>query len=241
MNIDKRETVMACDARRVLRVGVVDDHPLIRKAVQYSLENEPDMVLTASCKNRDDIVPYLARGEVDILVLDYLLKGSENTDGLQLVKHLILNYPSVKILLYTSVESPAVVQLVMKAGVKGFIGKSKELEELIDAIRYVAAGKVFLSPDMQHELDKLAVADRSMLPFIPARAEGEEAEVKIRALSPREVEVIRCFLGGMSIAQIATKYNRSSKTISGQKQSALRKLGLNADVQLFQFKDMFGG
>ncbi|AZD30813.1 response regulator transcription factor [Pseudomonas chlororaphis] len=232
---------MTFDALSVLRVGVVDDHPLIRKAVQYSLENEPDMVLTASCKNRDDIIPYLARGEVDILVLDYLLKGSDNTDGLQLVKHLTLNYPDVKILLYTSVESPAVVQLVMKAGVKGFIGKSKELEELIHAIRYVAAGKTFLTADMQHELDKLAVVDKSMLPFIPIRVEGEEAEVLIRALSPREVEVIRCYLEGQSISDIAAKYNRSRKTISGQKQSALRKLGLTADVQLFKFKDLFQG
>ena len=232
---------MGSDALSVLRVGVVDDHPLIRKAVQYSLESEPDMVLTASCKNRNDVIPYLARGEVDVLVLDYLLKGSDNTDGLQLVKHLILNYPTVKILLYTSVESPAVVQLVMKAGVKGFIGKSKELEELIHAIRYVAAGKIFLSADMQHELDKLAVSDKSMLPYVPVRPEGEEAHVLFRALSPREVEVIRCFLDGLSISEIALKYNRSSKTISGQKQSALRKLGLNADVQLFKFKDMFVG
>lgn len=223
----------------LLRVAVVDDHPLIRKAVQYSLEYESDMVLTASCKSRDEIIPYLNRGEVDVLVLDYLLEGSKNMDGLQLVKHLILHYPTVKILLYSSVESAAVVQLVVKAGAKGFIGKSKELEELIEAIRYVATDKLFLTADMQHELDKFSVAEKSMRPFIPVRPEGAEAEVLFRALSPREVEVIRCYLGGQSIAEIALKYNRSRKTISGQKQSALRKLGLSADVQLFKFKDMF--
>ncbi len=223
-----------------LRVAVVDDHPLIRKAIQYSLAHEPDMVLTASCKDRDEITPHLASGKVDVLVLDYLLEGKDNnSDGLQLVKHIILNYPKVKILVYSSVESAAVVKLVIKAGAKGFIGKSKELEELIEAIRYVATDKLFLTADMQHELDKFSVAEKSMRPFIPIRPEGAEAEVLFRALSPREVEVIRCYLGGQSISDIALKYNRSRKTISGQKQSALRKLGLNADVQLFKFKDMF--
>jgi DNA-binding NarL/FixJ family response regulator len=241
MDVYNEEAVMISNAPNVLRVGVVDDHPLVRRAVEFSLEHEPDMVLTASCKSRDEIIPYLDSGVVDVLVLDYMLEGSKSMDGLQLVKHLMAHYPDIKILLYSSVESAAVVQLVVKAGVKGFIGKSKELEELIDAIRHVATGKLFLTADMQHELDKFAVAEKSMLPFVPVRPEGEEAEISLRELSPKELEVIRYFLGGLSVSAIGVKMNRSRKTISGQKQAALRKLGLDSDSELFKFKDLFVG
>lgn len=224
----------------VTRVAVLDDHPLIRKALQYSLEAEQDIEVVGVFKNREEAIPALESGNIDLLVLDYLLREAD-LDGLQLIKHLRLRFPLLKILVSSAVESPAIVQLVIKAGVKGFIGKSKEQEELIDAIRHVAGGKRYLSADMQLELDKFHETDKEMISYLEPREEGEDIEVLIRELSPRELEVVRCYLAGLSITQIAAKYNRSRKTISGQKQTALRKLGLRSDVELFRFKDLVAG
>lgn len=226
-----------------VKVAILDDHPLIRKALQYSLENEPDMELVGMYKNRQEITPSLQNDEINLLVLDYLL-AEDDFDGLMLVKHLRLHYPRLKILVSSAIESPAVVNQVIKAGVMGFIGKSKEQEELINAIRRVASGKRYLSTDMQYELDKFNEPDIEMLPYLEPHlrsSKGKDIEVLVRELTPREMEVIRCYLAGLNITQIAEKFNRSRKTISGQKQNALRKLGMKSDVDLFRFKDLVEG
>lgn len=225
-----------------LRIAILDDHPLIRKALMYSIEHEPGMELVGMYKNRQEIFPFLEREEIDLLVLDYLL-GDDEVDGLILVKHFRLHYPKLKILVSSAIESPAVVQLVLKEGVRGFIGKSKEQEELILAIRQVAAGKRFLSSDMQFELEKFSEPQREMIKYLEPRAreDGSDIGVMVRELSPRELEVIRYYLAGNSIFDIAEKFNRSRKTVSGQKQTALRKLGLKSDVELFRFHHLING
>lgn len=220
-----------------IRVAVLDDHPLIRKALQYGLVAEEGIVVVGVFKNCEEAQSALEAGNIDLLVLDYLLQDAD-LDGLQLIKHLRLRFPKLKILVSSAMESPAIVQLVIKAGVKGFIGKSKEHEELVEAIRRVGKGKRYLSSDMQLKLDKFQETDKEMISYVEPRKEGEDIEVLIRELSPRELEVVRCFLAGMNIIDIAAKYNRSRKTISGQKQSALRKLGLRSDMELFRFNEL---
>jgi len=176
---------------------------------------------------------FLQRQPIDILVLDYML-GEDQLDGLQMVKQLRLHYPQLKILVSSAVEKPAIVQLLLKAGVQGFVGKSHDQEVLIDAIHQICRGKRFLTPDMMLELDKFQESDREMHDYLTPRQAGDDITLMLRELSPREIEVIRCYLDGLSITQIAGKYARSRKTISGQKQTALRKLGLRSDLELFK-------
>lgn len=219
-----------------IKVAVLDDHPLIRNAFEYALQHSNEMVLVASCATRQEMSAVMKHQEIDVLVLDYLLSGSD-ADGLVMVRSFLSHYPELKILISSSLESPAIVQLVMQAGVKGFIGKSKNFSEVAAAIQVVASGKQYISSDMQFELDKSTEQDRSMVPYIQPREVTPDAALLIRVLSPREIEVVRCYLDGMSLKQISEKYMRHIKTISGQKQSAIRKLGLRSDAELFKFKD----
>jgi DNA-binding NarL/FixJ family response regulator len=223
---------------KTIRVAVLDDHPLIRKALQYSLLTEEGISLVGLYGNRKEAIPALREQQVDVLILDYLL-GDDEMDGLHLIKHLRSHYPRLKILVSSALESPAIVQLVLKAGVRGFVGKSQEHETLITGIHAVGAGQRYLTPDMQFELDKFHESDKEMQSYIEPRPAGDDIKVLSRDLSPREIEVIRCYLDGMTIMQIAAKYSRSRKTISGQKQSALRKLGLRSDLELFKFRESF--
>lgn len=223
---------------KTIRVAVVDDHPLILKALQYSLVTEEGLSLVGLYSNRKDVLPALTNNEIDVLVLDYLL-GDEEMDGLHLIKQLRSRYPRLKILVSSSVESPAIVQLVIKAGVRGFIGKSQEHEKLIEAIRLVGSGQRYLTSQMKMDLDKFMEADREMHAYVAPHEETQDIKVLIRDLSAREMDVLRCYLDGMTIMQIAAKYSRSRKTISGQKQAALRKLGLRSDLELFKFRDYF--
>lgn len=222
----------------IWHIAVLDDHPLIGKAMQYRLAQEPQLDLTGAFAQRQQLMAFLQRHPLDILVLDYML-GEDQLDGLQMVKQLRLHYPQLKILVSSAVEKPAIVQLLLKAGVQGFVGKSHDQEVLIDAIHQICRGKRFLTPDMMLELDKFQESDREMHDYLTPRQAGDDITLLLRELSPREIEVIRCYLDGLSITQIAGKYARSRKTISGQKQTALRKLGLRSDLELFKYKQYF--
>ncbi len=217
---------------------MLDDHPLIGKAMQYRLAQEPQLDLAGAFAQRQQLMTFLQRQPIDILVLDYML-GEDQLDGLQMVKQLRLHYPQLKILVSSAVEKPAIVQLLLKAGVQGFVGKSHDQEVLIDAIHQICRGKRFLTPDMMLELDKFQESDREMHDYLTPRQAGDDITLLLRELSPREIEVIRCYLDGLSITQIAGKYARSRKTISGQKQTALLKLGLRSDLELFKYKQYF--
>lgn len=220
------------------RVAILDDHQLIRKAMQYIISAEEDFELVGAFSNRQELTPALECGVVDLLILDYLL-GEGEMDGLQLIKQLMIRYPKLKIIVSTSVESTAVVKLVMNAGAKGFVGKSKDQDELLYAMRMARLGKCYLSLDTQLELDKLNEPDKEMQSLVTPRTTTDNVELMMHQLTPREYEVIRCYLEGLSITQIAAKYVRSRKTISGQKQSALRKLGMKSDIELFKYKFQF--
>lgn len=224
----------------IWQVAVLDDHPLIGKAIQYRLAQEPELALVGTFAQRQQLMTFLQRNAVDVLVLDYIL-GDDELDGLQMVKQLRMRYPQLKILISSAVEKPAIVQLLLKAGVQGFVGKSEDQEVLIKALHQVCRNKLFLTADMLLEMDKFKESDKEMHDYLLPREMGDDITLLLRELSPREIEVIRCYLDGLSITQIAGKYARSRKTISGQKQTALRKLGLRSDLELFKYKEHFSG
>ncbi|WP_312239445.1 response regulator transcription factor [Pantoea sp.] len=217
-----------------LNVALLDDHPMIRTVFKLCFRQEQDMQLVGAWGSSSELFAQLKTTHVDVLVLDFLL-GDRELDGLALVKQLRNHYPSLKILIASSMESPAIVKMVLTAGVKGFIGKSQHMEEIFSAIRQVAQGHIYLSPTVAYEVENLYVIHEESI------HEGLELDnknnmyEKVKLLSPREVEVVRCFLDGLSVSQIALKFKRSRKTVSGQKQSALKKLGLRSDSELFKY------
>ncbi len=224
-----------------VRVAVLDDHPMVRTVFELCLKHEPDIHLVGTWASSNELFNQLRSTVVDVLVLDFLL-GERELDGLALVKQLRNHYPQQKILISSSMESPAIVKMVLSAGVKGFIGKSHNMQEITHAIRQVAQGRLFLSREVAYEVENLYVmSEESLDDSLDFNNKGNMYE-KVKTLSPREVEVVRCFLDGLSVSQIAVKFKRSRKTVSGQKQSALKKLGLRSDSELFKYShDLMSG
>ncbi len=227
---------MSNASQNVIKIAVLDDHPMIRSAFEFSSANSPDLMLVEACATRQKLLATLRSHHVDVLVLDYLL-GESEVDGLVLIRQLLSHFPQLKILVSSSLESPGIVQLILRAGGKGFIGKSKSFSEIAQAIREVAAGQEFLTEDMRFQLARIAEEDGEMKAYVQPGKNDESVSTRMKTLTPREIEVLRCYLNGMSLSQIATKFARHIKTISGQKQGALRKLGFRSDAELFLFKD----
>ncbi|AZF55009.1 capsula synthesis response regulator transcription regulator protein [Pseudomonas sp. R4-34-07] len=217
-----------------LRIVLLDDHALIREGLKVRLSAESDLKVVGVYSGSAGLLEALRTEPADLLILDYQLSDGE-LDGLRLIQLLRSHYPELRILIFSSVERPATVNMAIRAGANGFFGKSQETEELVFAVRTVALDRLYLSPSMAAELDST--------PKMPTPALSGEQEVDVDgrdplidypALSPKEREVLRCCLGGMSVSQIAVKFLRSRKTISGQKQAALRKLNVRTDTELFK-------
>ncbi|WP_255402082.1 response regulator transcription factor [Pantoea sp. ICBG 1758] len=217
-----------------VRIAVLDGHPMIRLVFELCLKNHPDIHLVAAWSSGSELFSALSTHSVDVLILDFLL-GEREIDGLTLIKQIRNHYPMQKMLVLTSAESPAVARMVLRAGVNGFIGKSHPFEEVLAAVRSVAENNLFLATHLAEEIQTLyAISGKKADDDFCISCKPVLHE-KIRLLSPREAEVIRCFLDGMSVSQIAAKFRRSRKTVSGQKQSTLKKLGVRSDSELFKY------
>lgn len=214
-----------------LRIAVLDDHSLIQMALQLRLSREPDFSVVGAFSSSRELIAALARMPVDLLVLDYAL-GAAELDGLHLIGLIRRRFPAMSILVASSAETPSVVNLSLAAGANGFFGKSEDAELLVEGIRRVAQGHVYVSPALSYRLGGMPGTLRRPL----LAASGEQRLLDEPALSPKEREVLRCCLDGMSVSQISRKFMRSMKTISGQKQSAYRKLGIRSDAELFKLQ-----
>jgi len=216
-----------------INVMLLDDHILILVGMQNLLAGEADLECVASLTSSKDLVRALDENPVDVLVLDFQLQPGD-MDGLNLIRLLQNQYPDVRLLIISSLHAPATVALALRYGAAGFIGKELPPSELPRAIRQVASGRVYLHATMVDALrHSELLIEHNESPETTDRASLTGFSRAIE-LSAREHEVLRCCLSGMSVSQIAEKFSRSIKTISTQKQSAFRKLGLHSANELFK-------
>ena len=217
-----------------IRIVLLDDHALIREALKTRLSLEPDVAMLCAYSTSGQLLEGLREQQVDLLILDYQLSNGE-IDGLRLIQLVRSQHPDVKIIIFSAMEGPATINMSNRAGVCGFVGKSQVTDDLIFAIRKVAQGEIYLSPKIMYELEKSPKAHT--LDLTPAQR--NLTLTNDEQLSPKEREVLRCCLEGLSVTQIALKFSRSRKTISTQKRTAFRKLGIQTDTELFKLHAQF--
>ncbi|WP_323117892.1 response regulator transcription factor [Burkholderia alba] len=221
--------------RKSIKIAILDDHAACQYGIEHYLDELTEIRVSANFSRSRDLLSWLQTHEVDVVLLDYVL-GPDQIDGLNLIRLIRARFARCRILMTSSIEVPATVNLMLRAGARGFVGKSQDLRELAHAIHVVAAGRTYLSVELA---SVVPAAGRSR----PGRTAGAPADRDVTQpspeqlaetpLSPREHEVLRCCLNGMTVSEIAVKFSRSRKTISAQKQSAYRKLGVRNDVELF--------
>jgi two-component system capsular synthesis response regulator RcsB len=221
---------------RRLRIALLDDHAAVRHGLVARLAQEADIDIVGAFSGSQELIDALQASPADLLLIDYAL-GHNDIDGHNLIRLLRIRFPGASIVVTSAHDNQATVALAIQAGAGGFVGKGQNLDELIAAIRTVARGGTYLPPEVAAELDSKTL----QRPPDGAGADaGAAAEASILhgsgALTPREREVLRCYLSGMSVAQIAEKFSRSNKTISTQKQAGYRKLGIRSDAEFFQIR-----
>lgn len=230
---------MTTPISRPLHVMLLDDHEFILHGICLTLSAHSDIRVLGSYTHTQPLFAALSRETVDVVVMDYCLRPGE-LDGLNLLRGLRLRCPQARILVISSLYTPSTVSLALRCGASGFVGKELDAEVLPMAIRKVASGQVYVHPAMAERLADNDVEVEDLVDSVPPMGAGLP-RIKPSVLTMREHEVLRCCLQGQSVTDIAEKFSRSVKTISAQKQSAFRKLGLRNNNELFNSRSQFEG
>lgn len=194
---------------------------MVLRGLASELERNPAIRLVGQATDSTELIALLDRNSCDVLVLDYAMPGGSHGDGLVLISHLRRRWLDLRVVLYTMVDNPALLLAIVKHGVKAVVSKSDSMSRLVDGVYAAHGGRRYYSPlikDMLLETMMVAETDR---------------------LTPREAEIVRLFCAGGTITEIAERLHRSVQTVSTQKRSAMRKLGVSRDVDLIKlFSDI---
>ncbi len=203
-------------------IVLADDHPLVLMGMRDLIEKDLNFVVTAAVAGSSELIEEVSKRAPSIIVTDYSMPGDETYgDGIRLVKYLIRRFPQTQILVLTMVSNPMIISALYDSGVRAVVSKSGDLKEILTALHALRLGRVYYPPGFQQ--------DGRMDERTKFMAE------RINSLSPKEFEVLRHFVRGESVMQIAASLNRSVKTVSGQKVAAMRKLNVSTDQELITF------
>jgi DNA-binding NarL/FixJ family response regulator len=158
VNKKKNNTNLEAGKTRIL---VVDDHPIVRDGVAELLNHEADMVVSAKAGNIAEAIKAVKKQRIDLAIVDMLLKDET---GVQVTKKIKALCPNLIVLIFSCSDEPQYVKQAFAAGARGYINKDEVSEKIIDAIRQVLKGKVYLSKRLaekfpKHELNELLVDD----------------------------------------------------------------------------------
>lgn len=206
-------------------IVIADDHPVVLMGIKALLGSQGDAFrIVGEAHNGGELLGLLATQACDLLITDFSMPDEQgSTDGLLLLKRLRRDHPSLPVVVLTMVHNPTLIRGMLAAGVKGVVDKAGMMTELLLAIQATGNGRDYLSKRYRAGL---ADADA---------AGSEPAEVFAGQLSVREAEIVRLFASGLSITQIAEHVHRSVKTVSQQKNDAMRKLGFTSNSQLYEY------
>ncbi|MEI7967884.1 MAG: response regulator transcription factor [Betaproteobacteria bacterium] len=195
-------------------VLLVDDHAVVLEGYRRLLERTPDIAVVADAANGDDAYRRFVEFRPDVVVMDITLPG---IGGIEVARRMLSREPEARILMFSMHEDVLFSSRALQTGARGYVTKSSAPEVLVEAVRLVAAGKLYISHDMAQEL---AV---QMLP-------GNESP--LQALSPREFEVFRLLVGGHSIGEIAKMLSLSYKTVANHQWNIRQKLDVSNTAQV---------
>ena len=198
----------------VVRVVLVDDHAVVREGYRRLLERTEDISVIAEVASGEEAYRIVCELQPDVTVMDINLPG---LGGIEAVRRIVARLPEAKILMFSMHEDTVFSSRALQAGARGYVTKSAAPEVLVEAVRLVAAGKLYISHEMAQELAMQMLAGR---------------DNPIDALSAREFEVFRLLVAGHSLQEISRILCLSYKTVANYQSNIKHKLDVSNTAQV---------
>lgn len=202
----------------VARILIVDDHPLVRTGFAQLIGDCPDLEVCGEAGDMSQALIQIEACKPDLAIIDLSLAGGS---GLDLIEHIRARDKKILMLVASMHDETLYAERVLAAGARGYINKQEAQERIIQAIRQVLSGKVYLS---QHMTDRLLSG--------MVDANGEKRDID--SLSNRELQVFELIGQGVATSQMAEQLNLSVKTIETHQAHIKKKLGLGSAHELNQ-------
>jgi DNA-binding NarL/FixJ family response regulator len=201
-----------------VRTVVIDDHRILRDGLKLLLHHEPGFEIVGEASTAAEAMALVAEVKPDLAIVDIALPDES---GIVLTQRLCEFQPGIKILVLTGVADPSVAHDVMIAGANGFLRKEEAKEEFVRALRIIASGKVYLSPDA-------ATAIAEVIKDQPRRSLEPQ-------LNDRELFVLKGVAEGKSYKEIAHEMSLSVKSVENYRARLTKKLGCTSRADLVKY------
>ncbi len=204
---------------------IVDDHPAVREGLAIRISRHPDLTVCGEASDVAEALQLVASARPDVAIIDIALKTG---NGIDLIKRIKAHNPGVHLLVLSMYNETLYAERALRAGALGYINKGSDTDKVIEAIRRVRDGKVYLSEPMAQEILSRVVGGGG-----DARPGGVEGS-PVDGLSDRELEVFELIGQGMSTHQIAEKMRLSPKTVETYRSRIKEKLNVRYGTELMQ-------
>ena len=202
----------------MIRVLLADDHAIVRAGLKELLSDTDDITVAGEAMNGQEVMAQVRAREFDVAVLDMSMPGR---GGIELIKQVKSERPKVRVLVLSMHSEQQYAVRAVKAGASGYLTKDSAAEQLVAAIRRIAAGGAYITPE---------TAERLVLDS------GQRADAPPHTLlSDREFQVFQLIATGRSITEIGKQLSLSVKTVSTHKTRIMEKMGLANQAELIRY------
>jgi DNA-binding NarL/FixJ family response regulator len=203
-------------------VLLVDDHAVVREGYKRLLERQGDVTVVGEAADAAEALQLFARLRPQIVVMDVSLP---DISGIEATRRLLARDADARVLMFSMHEDAIFARRALQAGASGYVTKACEPDVLLEAVRWVAQGRRYVSAGVAADLAATEALSQASAP---------------RALTAREFEILRLLTQGRSIRQIGRSMGLSPKTVSNHQTSIRQKLAVNSAVQLLQAAERLG-
>ena len=204
-----------------IQVIVVDDHPAIREAIADIISDKMGIELVGEASNADDAFQIIEKLKPDVAIIDISL---EDAHGLDLVQNVKAQYPEIQVIVFSMYDESVYAERAIRAGASGYLMKSEPTQSVVEAIRSVIQGEVYLSRRM---------ASRMLSKIANGRSSGPG--FAIDQLTDREMAVFQMLGEGFSVQEITDRLNLSRKTVETYRRRVKEKLDFETVAELLQY------
>lgn len=196
----------------IIRIMLVDDHPLVRDGLRARLEAVPHFRVVAEADGADDALRQAGAEQVDLVLMDINMRG---TNGIEATSRLCAAFPGIAVLILSMHDKLEYVSQAMQAGARGYVLKDAPGKDIVLAIETVMSGGIYYSAALARQLAHPMAQDNQ--------------------LTVREQEVLQHIAAGQSNKQIASDLDLSVRTVETHRLNIKRKLGIEGQAELIKF------
>jgi DNA-binding NarL/FixJ family response regulator len=201
------------------RIILVDDHPVVRAGIRSVVEQEADLEVCGEAESASQALQVILETKPDVAIVDLSLKESS---GLELIKDIRLRHPSLLVLVLSMRDESFYAERVLRAGARGYVVKDEGCRVVVDAVRKVLKGQIYLSDQ---------IASKMIGAFAGGAKPGASS---VEQLTDRELQVFELIGKGIPTREIAAKLHLSVKTIDAHRENIKRKMQIDGATELLK-------